>query len=979
MISRARFRLTGLAAMATLIAVVIGLPFVLYRFGGSPLPSHITGLHHLVSVLTSRDDGALLLGIIRDSSWLAWLLFSVAAATEVQAAMRGRAAPRLWLGGIQGGAARLVALAALTFTMPSVATLTASAAVAPVHAELHLRVRGTEAEAGTHDADSSRPGAGTDTTAASAASAAGVASAAASQLVTVHNGDCLWTIARHYLGAGDRYPEIVAMNYGHDMGDGQVFTNPSLIQPRWRLLLPASDVHDGSSPDVDGQARHLGHASHNEHFRRQHLAAGARPASSRHPAEPASQPAHQVDRLPADANADVSASSYQTSEEVAAPDGEHIPESAAFGAGALAGAVLTSLTRLRRRQRQYRRRGRRIALPADPDVLATEQRLRAAAPLEPPSTLHDALAYLESGVTGTGQVLPDIVGLHVTSGVLEVLLASPAPEAPPPPYTISPGRQGMCWQVTLASDARTPGLGAPSGRGSGLLPGLFTAGRTDDGCLLLDLESLQITGCDGPSQLVDQVVAAAATELATGQWSGWCDLVLVGFDELEVLGRAEHCPSMDAALSQLDARCQAVRRRLADQPPSDVRQLRLTAPHDEDWGLTILVSRIEPSPDQLGRLLELADDGPGGIAALVAGDPETADGRMAPTVLQLAPDPDEPAGVVANVVPLQIMVRPQVLPEADYQAVSKLFATATQLDDVSPTQAPYEMYGAPPWIPEAIIGQDVTPADGIAAPPWTGFAGLAGLADGPGRTLQRLEVRILGPFVIAGAADQLQPKQAELVLALALAAPGGLANSALCNMLGADPDHPKPSDAVRQIIARTRRRLGQTSDGRQFVLHTGNGNYVLHRDASLDWTEFRNLTATGRAEDLRTALSLVRGEPFTGSYYWWIDIPLVETVRAEIVDAAETLAEFELATGSARGAARAARAGLTAEASAEQLWRLLMRAEHAAGNLAGVAEAWRRCLDSIEDIAPDGEPHPDTAALYRQLISGTRQQAPVRS
>lgn len=954
MISRARFRLTGLAAMAALIAVVIGLPLVLYRFGGSPLPSHITGLHHLVSVLTSRDDGALLLGIVRDVSWLAWLLFSVAAATEVQAAMRGRAAPRLWLGGIQGGAARLVALAALTFTMPSVTTLTASAAVAPVHADLQLRAVSAD-------------------------------SVAASQLITVRNGDCLWTIARHYLGAGDRYPEIVAMNYGHDMRDGQVFTNPSLIQPGWRLLLPTSAGHDGPSPDVDGQARHLGHASHDEHFRRQHPAAGARPASNRHPVETASQPAHQGDRPPAEANADVSASSYQTSAEVAAPDGEHIPESAAFGAGALAGAVLTSLTRLRRRQRQYRHRGRRIALPADPDVLATEQRLRASAPVDPPSTLHDALAYLEAGVTGTGQVLPDIVGLHVSSGVLEVLLASPALEAPPPPYTISPGRQGMCWQVTLASDAGTPGLGAPSGRGSGLLPGLFTAGRTEDGYLLLDLESLQITGCDGPSPLVDQVVAAAATELATGQWSGWCDLVLVGFDELEVLGRAEHCPSVDAALSRLDARCQAVSRRLGDQLPSDVRQLRLTAPHDEDWGLTILVSRIEPSPDQLGRLLELADDGPGGIAALVAGDPETGDGRMAPTVLQLAPDPDDPAGVVANVVPLQIMVRPQVLPEADYQAISTMFATAAQLDDVSPTQAPYEMYGAPQWIPEAVIGQDITPADGIAAPPWTGLAGLAGLAgrsglaDDPGRNLQRLEVRILGPFVIAGAADQLQPKQAELVLALALAAPGGLANSALCSMLGADPDHPKPSDAVRQIIARTRRRLGQASDGREFVLHTGNGNYMLHRDVSLDWTEFRTLTATGRAEDLRTALSLVRGEPFTGSYYWWIDTPLVETVRAEIVDAAETLAEFELAIGSARGAARAARAGLTAEASAEQLWRLLMRAEHAAGNLAGVAEAWRRCLDSIEDIAPDGEPHPDTAALYRQLISGTRQQAPVRS
>jgi hypothetical protein len=48
-----------------------------------------------------------------------------------------------------------------------------------------------------------------------------------------------------------------------------------------------------------------------------------------------------------------------------------------------------------------------------------------------------------------------------------------------------------------------------------------------------------------------------------------------------------------------------------------------------------------------------------------------------------------------------------------------------------------------------------------------------------------------------------------------------------------------------------------------------------------------------------------------------------------------------------------------------------MRAEHAGGNQAGVTEAWRRCLDAIEDIAPGGEPHSDTVALYRQLTTTT--------
>ncbi len=1052
MISRARALLTGLTALAALLAAVIGLPLVLYRFGGSPLPRHLAGWHHITAVLTSKDNGTVLLAAVRDLSWLAWLLFTIAVLAELQAVLRGRRAPRLWLGGLQGGAARLVALAALTFAASPAVALTASAApLAHVHTGPSARDGDQQGEGLTLMSFARR-----DTS-----------PDAAARSVTVRPGDCLWSIAQRYLGAGDRYPEIASMNFGHDMGDGQVFTNPSLIEPGWQLRLPDSADPagpagiDGSGPNgsgtsasTTGAAHHLGHPTKDPHYRRRHATA-SQPV-------PVSQPASVPVSAPSSSAAGSATPGSQVGYQNAANESaaaDRLPEAAVFVTGVLAGAVLTSLNRLRRKQRQYRRRGRRIPLPADPGALAAERTLRAAASQAGPvSTLPDALACLETGMLDAGHVLPDIVGLHVTPEVLEVLLAAPALDSPPPPYAISPGRQGMCWQLELPAYGGTEGSGAPGGpgapgvNGSGLLPGLFTAGGTDAGYLLLDLESLQVTGCDGPAGLVDQVVTAAATELATGQWSGWYDLVLVGFDELGVLGRAEHFASLEDALQLLDERCQAVSARLADAPPADVRQLRLTAPEDEDWGLTLLVSRIEPTADQMTHLLELAEDGPGGIAALVAGDPETADGRMAPTVLQLAPDPQHPGEILANVIPLQITVRPQTLSDAEYKAISTLFAVAADLNDVSPEQVPYAVYAAPPWIPEAVAlapepespyppwaapaglaeppdlaelpnlaelpdpagragaldpehreygaehryyedelaGPDwhdssefripswpaaparapATPADGFATPPWVSQPAAV--------TQAHLEVRVLGPLAITGAVEQLQPKQAELVLALALAAPAGVSNSALCTMLGADPDHPKPSDAVRQIITRTRRRLGRASDGREYIIHSGNGNYLLHPDVWLDWTEFRRLTAGSRADDMRAALTMVRGEPFAGSYYWWIDIPLLETVRAEIVDAAETLGEFELASGSPRAAARAARSGLAAEVSAEQLWRLLMRAEHATGNAAGVAEAWRNCLDAIEDIAPGGEPHPDTDALYRQLTATNRQHLQVR-
>jgi DNA-binding SARP family transcriptional activator len=348
---------------------------------------------------------------------------------------------------------------------------------------------------------------------------------------------------------------------------------------------------------------------------------------------------------------------------------------------------------------------------------------------------------------------------------------------------------------------------------------------------------------------------------------------------------------------------------------------------------------------------------------------------------------------VANVIPLQITLRPHALSAAEYAAIGTLF-TAAGLGDVSPDEEPYTAYAAPPWIPQAAARRpdpDVADLPQPAAP-HTGESGdqiphetgpPSGAADGGGSwddasARQGLTVSVLGPLAICGAVGPLQPKQAELVLALALAAPAGLSNSALCCMLGADPDHPKPTDAIRQIIARTRRRLGHASDGAEYIIHTGSGQYMLHPEASLDWSRFRELVASGRADDLRRALALVRGEPFTGGYFWWIDIPLIESVRAEVVDAAERLAEIELAAGSSRAAARAARTGLLAEAPAEQLWRAVMQAEHAAGNLAGVTEAWLRCLDAIRDVAPGGEPHPDTARLYRRLTAAVPEPASSR-
>ena len=237
-----------------------------------------------------------------------------------------------------------------------------------------------------------------------------------------------------------------------------------------------------------------------------------------------------------------------------------------------------------------------------------------------------------------------------------------------------------------------------------------------------------------------------------------------------------------------------------------------------------------------------------------------------------------------------------------------------------------------------------------------------------------LRIGVLGSLTINGQAGALLPAQSQLIVSLALH-PAGLSNRQLRILLGADPAHPKPTDSLRQLIARTRRALGRTEDGKAWIEHLGRGRYALNPAARVDWREFEALAADGMHQattaPLTDALGMVRGEPFAGCYYWWLETATIESVTARIVAAAEALAELSLADRDPGAAVRAARIGLTADPSAEPLWRILMRAEHAAGNLAGVREAWSRCTGVIAEVAADGQPDPATAAVFQELTATT--------
>ena len=1099
--------LTGGVALVTLICLVAGLPLLLYWLGGDPLPHGVPSWHSIATELLHRDDtGAVFLGAVRDLSWVAWAAFTAAVVAEAQAALRGRRPPRLRLGGMQNAAGWLVALTVIAFAgQPAAALAFAPSVPAAAAPATHTSVPADVAPPVSAPAVSASPVRATET-AAMANQSPQVMSMGFYQMVTVQPGDCLWTIAQRHLGNGDLYTEIAQLNLGHNMGGGQVFSNPSDIWPGWVLQVPASagvpqsttaqpataqpttapptTAPPTTAPSTTGQpaqpsgsaasaaGQHGSHDSTDPAFSQPHPSAGAtEPAGgAAQPPATTQDPGAGVSAQPAPRPADAHAAggAAPAAQTTSASPSDQIPQLGVFAAGVLVGGASVALARMRRRQRQTRRRGRRIPLPASAPVIAVEQRLRAAAnrlnpemtetadtdleptysdeipadpgfldraypdaltaepglaqaysngvsagpsqmgydgletdselfgfpsddltasqmpeyqpdesaePLMQPATaLRAALSQLGAGLVAARRPVPDIAAVAVHRSGLDLLLATPQDQPPPAPFTAADGQDTATWRLELPRHA--PRQPFPPAQAGDLLPGLVTAGATaDGGYLLIDTEHLGVTTVDGPADLADLVLATAAAELTTSQLAGWYDLILAGFPELGVVdGRATSCASVDEALDLLAAKAVTLRRRLGG---ADVRRQRIEEPGDEDWALTLLVSRTPPTSAQMAMLLDLASV-PGGIAAFVAGGSEPPEGHPAPASLRLREDPSVPGGISGHVSPLHLDVCPQPLSRDDYEALASLFATAADQGDVAADRPPYDGSSWPPDPglaglqeppepdpgpdPEAELSAPDEPVDDMQADP--------GQDDGPS-----LRIGVMGTFTINGTPAALQPAQGQLILALALNGGDGLSNAQLCYLLGADPDHPKPSDSLRQLIVRTRRQLGRAADGREWIEHLGAGQYALHPRARFDWADFEDLSERGLAGRdpgcLHEALKLIRGRPFTGCYHWWLDVAFTETVRAQIVDTADLLAELELAAADPSASARAARTGLAADPAAEQLWRAVMRAEHASGNLAGVREAWSRCLDAITDIAADGEPHPDTTALYQQLTGVT--------
>jgi LysM domain len=222
----------GLAALAGVAILVVGVPVALASWVGWPLPTEVPTLSQIGDAL--RDTyipDEFLVKALAVVCWLVWIELVASLLVEAVAYVRGRKAGAVpFAGGLQRGAARLIATVALLGSLLASKGLSSSGgfglrALAPPTSQPPVTLVADE------------PPAEPDEPVGRAGAAVG-ARLAPPPTYEVQRRDTLWDIAERHLGDPFRWQEIFRLNQGKVQPDGRCLTDPDLIHAGWRLELP---------------------------------------------------------------------------------------------------------------------------------------------------------------------------------------------------------------------------------------------------------------------------------------------------------------------------------------------------------------------------------------------------------------------------------------------------------------------------------------------------------------------------------------------------------------------------------------------------------------------------------------------------------------------------------------------------------------------------------------------------------------------
>lgn len=959
----------GAAASAAVGALVAGLPALLLTSVGWPLPRRLPQLGDLADTITGHQplETTTVWKILAVVLWLAWLQVVAAVVVESASVARGSVPPSIpGINLAHGLVAPLVA--AIVLAWPAGATGRAGAAPAPP-----IERRDPSPAATLHAPPPTAP---------AAVPLPAVTSSVANVVEhVVERRDTLWDLAERYLGDGYRAPEIFELNRDRPQPDGRSLTDPGLIRPGWVLHIPQTaptpnspapadsvTVEDGdtlwdiAAEELDDGRRFVDIVDINRGRSQPDGAAltdpnaiepgwvlklpgdaavpgGPTPAATSAPLPP---PAPVPAAAPSPPIPDSPATTSPPHSEASITDGPDVDDTeepkplaplGLVGGGIATAGLIAVLDRRRRAQLRRRRRGE-VPPPLTPAERDIENQLRGGADRAGAATVDEVTRAAAAGAVGAG--LPCIERVEASGDDVAIVLASAAPA---PAGFVAAGPAG--WQ-------RSEPVGDSDLVGESPMPALVAVGTGPDGAeVLIDLEHPAITTMTGDTHAGHRFANALALAVSTSLWSEHAKVVGIGIQPLP-LDDVEQTESLDSALDELEARADLVAKALDLAHCSTPAQARAAGDTPDMWTPLVVISTVEATEAQLVRVRALAARDPHGVALVLWGNVEPPIGRVI----------DIDAAGTAT-IDGDVVVHPHLIDDAELGGVRDLLGQADQ-DCVSVGSAPQ-----PPR-----RRRDADPSDA---------------AEVLGTLLADVDVlvRVLGDVEVVRTdepdARLTVPKQKalEAVTYLGLRE-GRVDREDLQAALW--PAGANSAKTFHNTIWAARKMLGQDRDGVELLPEPLEGHYDLSDRVGTDYGLFHELTTRADEIDdpaaagdvLVAALSLVRGEPFMGvgrSYGW--AAPHAGLIVAQVVDAAEELAEVRLAGGDWRGAEWAARQGLRVFPCDERMYRILMRAAHTAGSIAGVHRAFQELATAIADpddgVEPDDTLHPETIALLDEL------------
>lgn len=346
--------------------------------------------------------------------------------------------------------------------------------------------------------------------------------------VTVTRGENLIEIAHE---VHVPVQEMWEANRGHKQPGGRTFTDPNLIYPRQKLVVPPTD--HAPAPHTDRPAQHPDHKPGHKSGSQPPVRNAPAPTTSVPVTPPAATPSTTPPAAPpATAHAAPAAQQHGAPGKASSSATSAVLPAAlaAFGgAGCLlaAGIVL----RLRRgRGRQQRHRGYRRLIPV-PDGAQADIEFAAAAAADPVDVdwLDEGLRVLGCALAASpDSELPNIAAVYLHSERLALVLADPAPAAPAPFFA---EQDGALWTLTKSAAAAAD---LPTGAVLPPAPALATVGltRDQDGrperLVLLDIEGIgSISVAGEPSHAAD-LLRFMAGDLAYNGWSVGVHVIACG-------------------------------------------------------------------------------------------------------------------------------------------------------------------------------------------------------------------------------------------------------------------------------------------------------------------------------------------------------------------------------------------------------------------------------------------------------------------